>query len=151
MPHRRARRSRTSSILSNPAWRWPHRGPRQAPTACILSVCGFFGNLEGGLIVEHAAHKLHASCLILSGSGLVQQHTMHQLHASCLCVASSGSGGRPHRRARRSRTSCILSNPVWRWHSREACQAPTSRIPSVCGIVGASPQSTPLTNFMHPI
>jgi len=40
-------------------------------------VRGIVKDLVEGLIVEHAAHELHASCLILSGGGLEEKHTMH--------------------------------------------------------------------------
>jgi len=53
-------------------------------------VCGIVGGLVDGLVVEHAAHKLPASCLILSKGGLSEDHAKHPLRAWCLCVESSG-------------------------------------------------------------
>jgi hypothetical protein len=114
-PHRRARRSRTSCILSHPVGRLPRREAHNAPTACILILCGIAAKLMQSFVIEHVADNPQASCLLQSGGGLTKRHATHQLRASCLCVALSGPCGRHHRRARRSRTSCILSNPVWRW------------------------------------
>jgi len=53
-------------------------------------MCGIVGALVEGLIVEHAAHELQASCLILSKGSLIEDHAKHQQRASCLCVASFG-------------------------------------------------------------
>jgi hypothetical protein len=89
-PHCEARRPQTSCILCNPVWRWPRREAHHAQTGCILSVCGIAAKLMKGLVVEHAAHKPQACCLILSGGSLVDKHATHQLRASCLCVALSG-------------------------------------------------------------
>ena len=128
-PHRRARRSRTSCIPSNPVQGWHHRGPRQAQTACILSVRGIVKDLVKGPIVEHAAHELHASCLIQSGGGLSKRHAMHQLGASCLCVASSGISWKA------SSSSTPLTNFM---HPVESCLAV------------ASSRNTPGTSCVYP-
>ena len=45
----------------------------------------------------------------------IEDHAKHQLCASCLCVASSGCRERPHHKTRRSRTSYILFDSLWRW------------------------------------
>jgi hypothetical protein len=129
-PHRRARRSRTSCILSNRAQGWPHRGARHAPTPCILSVRGIAAELMEGLIVENATHNPQASCLLLSGGGLSEKHATHQLGASCLCVASSGVLWKA------SSHSTPLTNCM---HPVQSC------------LEVASSRSTPSTNCVHPV